>query len=345
MPAHGSLAGSIDGRDVADPSRVAVRRTDPRGGRWGTHLRAPPSWFEVLDSAPDRLPLLGDPTRPLLRKGYGTKVGIAAFFSPRRSESFDRLGVEPRFRRPFVRTLRDLHRYSFRGSDCTDELFVSDGPVDSSDAPGAAAWIAWGERQVTGDQVPWPEVPSVRGNRPWHALSGLRSGDVVLPQFRMSRHYAIANPDRIPINNSAWWGEWVDPDHREVGAALLNSTWVALAAEVVGRTNLGEGLLTCYGSDLDAIPLPDPARFVGTPAGRDLLVAWRDMKRRSVLPLADEVGLQDRRALDRAVMAGLGLDEGLAGQIQRDAVRLCDERVGLAASLREARRASAEARA
>jgi hypothetical protein len=160
---------------------------------------------------------------------------------------------------------------------------------------------------------------------------------VIVPQFRAERHYVLSNPHRILVNNSAWHGLWRDPRHAEVGVALMNSTWAALAAEVGGRTNLGEGLLTCYGPDLDDLPLPDPDRFVGTDAGRRLLQAWRRLRTRPVQALADEVTREDRRDLDEAVCAGMGLDRRLAAQIQREAVHLCATRARLATALRKAR--------
>ncbi len=301
------------------------RDASPGDGRWGPLLRAPDAWFDVTR----RAPLV--PLESVLDMGYGTKVGIAAFFSPRGRAGLQ--DVEPASRRPFVRSLRGVHAYRLRADDVASEVFVPTDPP----GPGAAERIAWGEAQRTAAGVPWPDVPSVRGNKPWYRLGRLRSGDVIVPQFRSERHYVIANPDAVPVNNSAWWGTWRDPEHRQVGTALLNSTWAALAAEVVGRVNLGEGLLTCYGPDLAALPLPDPARFVGTVAGRRLLGAWRRLERRAVLPLRDELTRGDRRDLDAAVAEGLGLDGDLASRVRRGALGLLEQRLALARALRRAR--------
>ena len=333
-PAGGHLAEAIlDGRD--DP-RLQLRRAEPTQGRWSPLLRAPDAWFEVLERADDRLIRLGDPARPLLRRAYGTKPGITDFFCPQPAE-LDRSGVEPAFRRPFLRSLRGLARYSITAADVTGELFVCPGVPDPGRHPGATAWIRRGETRRNRNGTPWPLVPSVRHNQPWYVLGTVRSGDVVLPQFRAERHHVIANPDRVPVNNSAWWGSWLDPAHREVGVALLNSTWMALAAEVIGRVNLGEGLLTCYGPDLDDLPLPDPDLFLDTPSGERLLAAWRRLRERDVLPLVEEVRRPDRIALDAAVLSGLDLPPALGDRIRQGAARLCAERLTLAASLRAAR--------
>jgi hypothetical protein len=217
------------------------------------------------------------------------------------------------------------------------ELFVCPGEVDHRHHPGAAAWIRLGQARANRSGTPWPRVPSVRGNRPWYVLGKIVSGDVLLPQFRAERHHVIDNPDRVPVNNSAWWGSWLDPAHREVGVALLNSTWMALAAEVIGRVNLGEGLLTCYGPDLDDLPMPDPQLFLGTAPGDRLLTAWRSLRERDVLPLHEEVCRRDRIALDDAVVDGLGVARSAGEQIRTAAARLCAERLDLATRLRSAR--------
>jgi adenine-specific DNA-methyltransferase len=335
-PTSGALAPAILGEAPVEPDQLQLRRRSIDGRRWSVLLRAPDAWFEVQERAGDRLVRLGDASRPLLQRGYGTKVGIAAFFSPSVAE-LDRAGVEESCRRPFIRSLRRLHRYRVGADEVDGVLFACDDDVDPTTLPGASAWIRAGAGRRSRQGVPWPEVPSVRTNKPWHRLHGVQGGDVILPQFRMRRHYAIDNPDRVPVNNSAWWGRWLDPAWRQVGTALLNSTWVALAAEVTGRVNLGEGLLTCYGPDLDAIPLPDPARYTGTRAGALLLEAWERLVRREVLPLEEEVGREDRRALDAAVLLGLDLPADLGEKITDGVVRLCQERQQLASSLRVAR--------
>lgn len=333
-PASGDLAGAIlDGRP--DP-RLELRRATATPARWSPLLRAPDVWFEVLSAAGDALVKLGDPERPRLRRAYGTKTGITAFFCPDPAE-LDRVGVEPELRRPFLRTLKGLSRYRITRADVPGELFVCPGEVDPGRHPGAAAWIARGEVRRNRNGTRWPEVPSVRNNQPWYVLGSVRGGDVILPQFRAERHHVIANPDRVPVNNSAWWGSWLDPALREGGVALLNSTWMALAAEVVGRVNLGEGLLTCYGPDLDELPMPDPARFVDGPLERRLLQAWDRLSARDVLPLPAEIEQPDRIALDAVVLEGLGLPLDLGPRIRRQAARLCTERSKLATALRDAR--------
>ena len=304
-----------------------VHRADAPEGRWTIPLRAPKVWWAVTRASAGRLRPLGD----LADLGYGTKVGIAPFFTPRAPDGAD---VEDRWRRPFLRSLRGLHRYEVRRSDVSGVLLdFSADPAAAADParnPGAAAWIHQGETRRNRGGRPYPEVPSVRHHRPWYALREVRTGPLLVPQFRAERHYILANPGAVPVNNSAWYARWRAPIDPDLVGGLLNCTWMALAAEVLGRTNLGEGLLTLYGPDLKALPVPD----VASP---DIAAAFRTIKGRAVLPLREELRLDDRAALDCAVGRALGLSSSTMEDVRSAALRMLEERCGLAEKLRSAR--------
>jgi SAM-dependent methyltransferase len=324
-------------RSWVDTERLSTSIGGQQLSRWSSLLRAPSIYFDILESAGHNLVRLGDTEHVLLRKGYGTKVGVSAFFSPRKADQFKRFSVEEAYLRPFVRSLRGIHRYVLKSEDVQGRIFVcEEKQLSASASPGALSYIHWGEQQTKG-ATPWSQVPSVRGNKPWYQLPELRTGDVILPQFRMDRHYILSNPERLPVNNSAWWGQWLNPAHREVGIALLNCTWLALSTETVGRVNLGEGLLTCYGPELDDIHIPNPDLFVGTPAGTRLMTAWKELSRRAVLPLRQEIEKGDRNELDAAVLDGLGLNAALLRPLQLAASSLLEQRLRLASNLHASR--------
>ena len=296
-------------------ARQAAPATLRGAARWSPLLRAPDPWFETLEQAGDRLVPLGD----RLKLRYGLKPGVSDFFCPRGGLP----GVEASCRRPFLRTLKGRFSYTLEPQDADGELFVA--PADLSALPGAAAHVAWGAQQRTRGGKPWPEAPSLRALTPWYRIEPGAPGDLVVPQFRMRHHHVLTNEHGLQVNNSAWFGTWRDPAWRELGAALINSSWMALAAEVLGRANLGEGLLTCYGPDLKLLPLPDPPR-IDAPAA--VLAAWHTLRQRPALPFPDEVLQPDRQALDRAVFAALGLDG--ARDVAAAAAALVKARVELA---------------
>jgi adenine-specific DNA-methyltransferase len=338
-PASGELAYAVLGLSDGDVKTRTLPKEDLTAfPRWSEPLRAPQVWFDVLEQARGLRPLRSwQPA--FLQLKYGTKPGISAFFAPR-GRALEAAGVEPAFRRPFLRSLRDLDTYTVHTDAVKTELLHWDGDVpDKAAAPGLHRWIWKGSRTRTAAGVRWPKVKSVQGNKPWYRLRRVETGDVLIPQFRASRHAVFANPEGVPVNNSAWWGRFTDPAWREIGAAMLNSSWTALAFEVCGRVNLGEGLLTAYGPDLQRLPLPHPKRFVGTPHGAALVEAWRSMRERDVLPWALEMGQEDRVALDAAFLAGIGVsDRTVAPAVRAGTRRLLEERTGLASALRASRR-------
>ncbi len=321
-------------RDGQDSEDVRCRTVTPdalrQATRWSSFLRAPEVWFDVLSS------FGGAFVRPseVLKLAYGTKPGVSGFFAPRDVSELD--GVEASCLRPFLRTLKGVDGYVVRASDVQGRLFVAPRTVAS--LPGAAAWIAWGERGRTRSGLPWPQAASVRSNKPWWRLPPPRTGALLFPQFRAARHHVIDNPDRVSVNNSAWWGAWTDPAMHGPGIALLNTSWMALAAEVLGRVNLGEGLLTLYGPEIAALPLPDPRR-VSAADRRPLQEAWASVSARPVLPFLEEVLRPDRQALDHAALRSLGLDPSLAGPIRDAAATLMAARLALAHSRRSSKRA------
>jgi hypothetical protein len=94
---------------------------------------------------------------------------------------------------------------------------------------------------------------------------------------------------------------------RKVVAALLNSTWVALCAELGGRVNLGEGILWIAAYEAGQLPLPNPARITDAQASA-LESAFDALATRPVLPLAEQVAQPARHSLDETVFDLLQLD-------------------------------------
>ena len=301
---------------LVDAARIAA------ADQWSPLLRAPDSWFTVLER------LAPPPLSASLDLAYGLKPGITGFFAPRTPPD-----VEPDCLVPFLRSLRPIDSYVLDPADVSDRLFLPPDPPP----PKAAAWIAAGAASRTRRGTPYPEVPSVRTYSPWWRLPAPASGPVLVPQFRAARHHVIDNPHAVPVNNSAWFGRWRDPDDHPAGIALLNTSLLALAAEVLGRTNLGDGLLTLYGPELAALPLPSPATYRNEPALAD---AWARLSSRPVLPFPDEAEQPDRHALDAALLAPHGLLD-VAPTLRADAVALLDERLQRARKRRSARAAAA----
>ena len=92
---------------------------------------------------------------------------------------------------------------------------------------------------------------------------------------------------------------------------------------------MGDGVLTCYGSELADLPLVKPALF--SHAQQQVLkTSFSRLCARSVLPVEKEVDQKDRQELDLIVLSALGLTgltaASLLGEIYTALCQLVDQR-------------------
>ena len=117
-----------------------------------------------------------------------------------------------------------------------------------------------------------------------------------------------------------------DPDLVKVFAALLNSTWVALQAELLGRSNFGEGVLWMAGYEVSKIQLPDP--YALAPAERNSLEdALTLVVETRILPISEQVSQSAQQALDTVVFDLLNLAPSEREAVVEAAVELTESRI------------------
>jgi len=123
-----------------------------------------------------------------------------------------------------------------------------------------------------------------------------------------------------------------DADHV---CLLLNSTISLYFIEIVGRKNLGGGLLTFYGYELRMHYFPNPRLVTYT---KELIQVYKNISRRAIKSIFEECGidpeseipiedqdpkpLPDRAELDKAVFDVLGLTESERKDVYRGVCRL-----------------------
>jgi hypothetical protein len=136
----------------------------------------------------------------------------------------------------------------------------------------------------------------------------------------------------IALDQQLYGIELREPTLRKVVAALLNSTWTALCAELGGRVNLGDGILWIAAYEAGQLPLPDPARISDAQTSA-LEAAFDALTARPVWPIAEEVKRSDRHALDEVVFDLLGLDDAGRKTIRMAVVELAQARLTRAKSV------------
>jgi methylase of polypeptide subunit release factors len=315
---------------------------------WGLVLRSPPEITAWLAQPEAHLPL-----ERLGRVRYPLKTGINRFFYLGREQA-EIWGIEPEFLRPVVKSIRKIRHYRIDDSDCEVFLFsclLEKPELEARGKTGALSYIGWGEtqmappRQKRAHPVPWPEVPSVRGNRPWYAIHPLPSAHLLCSRFLDRRFmFPVCNGDFI--EDQTFYGLTLQDSQRHpplLIAALLNSTLSFAMLEFNARTSLGEGVLQYARCDMAAFPVVDPALY--EPKEREAIAeAFAVMVRQPVLTVAEELDLPERMALDRLILAPLCRLLGLGdAEIFREALgvallsRMAERRQMARSQIRRAR--------
>ena len=248
----------IDSYEDSDIRVRAIRQGDLRiqvetAGRtvkWGPYLRAPDVYFDLLQTCADKLVPLGEVAE--VRRGITTGINEFFYLTP---EQIKHWKIEKQFLKPVIRSSKECPSLIVNEKKLKYKVFCCNKPKSQLAGTNALRYIRWGEKQRTASGVPWPQVPSVAGREQWYYLPENIVADFLLLRFRDQRHYTPSNPSHFPVGDTVFVGAFREPSIAKVGIALLNSFISFLSAEVIGRVNLGDGLLTTYGPEIKAARL------------------------------------------------------------------------------------------
>lgn len=290
--------------------------------RWGTILRAPGAYFTLHAATPDAWVSAGEVAE--VTRGFTS--GANAFFFVRdvtaevgedlraelgvtegrglrviaaRGRGASRyFAVEERFLFPLIKTPREVSGYTIREADLPWRVLLL--PPDEEYLQGlrVVKYVRWGEAQGFNRRATVCSRPF------WWSLPKLLPPQVLARQFYDRRFNFPYNPGAALCDHTFYYlTGCADP---ELFAALLNSSLTYLHVELWGRSNMGDGVLTFYGPELADLPLPRPELFSDV-LGAELKRAFQRLAARPVLTIEREIEQSDRRDLDLAVLAGLGL--------------------------------------
>jgi len=293
-------------RVVKQGELLADLDREKKTSKWGVYLRAPEVYFEILDKCQDKLV----PLKEVAEIRFGIKTGINEFFYLT-EDKIKHWGIEEEFLVPIVTSPKEVEGLSIEPTKVKYKAFLCHKGKEELQKEGkinALKYIEWGKQQLTAAGVPWHSVPSVKSRKLWWDLGEREPGDFMLNRFVNERFFIPDNPNRAFLGDVVFEGMFKNSEYRQIASVLLNCTFTALSAELVGRLNLGEGLLTTYGPEIEEFLLPDPAHFVGQPNEDELVKAFDKLSKRPIKPIFEEVKMRDRQKLDRLVLKALGLD-------------------------------------
>jgi len=321
--------------------------------KWGLYIRAPQVYFDLLQRAGDKFV----PLSQIAEVRFGIKTGINDFFylqplGPESNAGTLRVRnargwvgeIESACLRPVIKSPKEAKGLVVDAADLQYRLFLP--PVREVQAeenepsqanlekellsayPLAHAYVKWGEQQRTAEGQPWPQVPSVQGRKAWWLLGSPARFDFLISRF-VDKRFFIPAAERLEVADTFFVGEVEETENAKILTALLNSSLYALEIEIKGRVNLGDGLLTFYGPDIDATFVPRVDGF-SSHSQQSILDAYGKLTKRPVKPIAQEVRQKDRQALDATVLEALGLDPArYQKRIYEGLVEMVEERLAL----------------
>jgi hypothetical protein len=278
--------------------------------KWGKYLRAPDVYFEILETCHEKLV----PFRSVADIRWGIKTGINNFFylqplnnsgvntdliKCKNAKGFE-VDIESIYLKKVINSPKHIEGYIVNSEKLDIVLFVcnvSKKELKSRGHYGALEYIEWGERQVTKEGHKWSEVPSVQGRKDWYNINEEGNFEFIMPQFYDKKfviphlnNSAVATNNFFIVNSK---------DNKEIpNKEFFNSTLYYLFIEIAGRTNMGEGVLTLYGPDIDSTYLMSDQVKMNSPTKLT----------HNVMSIFDEIKLKNRRELDEIVLTALGLD-------------------------------------
>jgi type I restriction-modification system DNA methylase subunit len=325
---------------LADDQAETLQReaVQYKGGKWGQYVRAPDIWFDISETAEDRLV----PLHELAEIQRGFTSGADKFYCVRdvtdaqlkkypKTAKFEQVWgiwpkdtkkiriirdgdgglhlVEARFLEPEFHTLMEAKRPVIRVED-VGRLIIN-APVRRASLRGThlGRYVAYAE------EWGWNTGPTIASRarvRPWYDL-GLRPkeerADMFWPKIQQYRHIVPWNEDGLPCNSSiynVWARDGVLP---KVLWSVLNSSLVALSKHQFGRIRGIEGNLQVDVFSANSMLVPDIRQVESEMAARAVQAAEMMSQGLSRRYLYEEFDLESRQQLDDAVLEIIGVED------------------------------------
>jgi methylase of polypeptide subunit release factors len=309
-----------DSRDSADLAvRVVPQAELDAGAKWGPLLRAPDVYF-LGQRAPRTIPIGEVAT---IYRGQTTGANSFFYLGDRDVQQW---GIEDCFLQPLLKSPKEADRLCVEPGDLEQRVLMVGSDADALVNTRVSEYIRWGEAQAIDRRS------TCARRSPWYALPRHECAQARLawPKGVWNRHFILVVQGGI-VADQQFYVLTVRPGHLQLVAALLNSTWMALQAELVGRSNFGEGVLWLAGDEVAQVRIPDPQSLAPSTARQleDLFVA---LARESLVSLDESVTQPARQELDELVFDLLGFAPPERRTAVEAAVQLVRDRVARAGS-------------
>jgi len=280
---------------------------DTEATKWMQYLRAPDVYFEILEKCKDKLTNLKD----IANINFGIKTGINEFFYLEKTKNNNgeityknssglMFNIEKEYLKKIIKSPKDTETIEIDDKSLNSYIFIcnkSKSELTKLKHQNALDYINWGETQKTNSGILWMDVPSVKNRDYWYSIQTKGKYEILIQRF-FDKKFVF--PD---LNNNLLAGDtffvFASKSKKSYkNKIFLNSSIFHLFVETLGRSNMGDGVLTFYGPDIESTYLIKD----------NIEINFNKEITRKILPIFDEVKQKDRKELDSAVLKALGLD-------------------------------------
>ncbi len=230
-----------------------------KGWRWGAHFfKAPDILIEILENKPMGLKCLGQQCEieTYLNTGGSDDFFIVnkiretdEYFTIKPPGTSECFVIERKFLVGLIDSPSEVLPY-LKNSFEPSKLLLQVRPEDNLKGTLCADYITWGEKQG------FNMKSGTKNRNPWYTLprQSLSGSKIIWPCRTGQRHVVAFNPNEIVSHR--FYRIHSNQDS-EVLAAFLNSTFIALCAEVFSGSSLGQGVLDINKPVLEQMPVID----------------------------------------------------------------------------------------
>ncbi len=156
--------------------------------------------------------------------------------------------------------------------------------------------------------------------------------DVISNRFIGARLCFFEGGDFI-VNDSFFIATLKKKYRKKIVLALMNSTLSLMILELLGRKNLGAGVLCVYGPELSEHQILKP-ELLSESQIKNLEKSYNSMSKRTILPIFDEIKMSDRHSIDEIVFTVLGLTNSEKNAVYEAVIDLVEARLKKAESFK-----------
>ncbi len=225
--------------------------------------------------------------------------------------------IEKEFIKKALTLTRDIHHYIIDDIKANDVIFQVNLLNDfkskngfeinkyrtylKKNYPYAFAYILSGEKKKVrikankAEEIIVSELPSCSSRPAWFDLGEQLEKDFLLLQFRDKRNWTPIVNTNFLLGNVVFFGTFNNKKRKKLYALSLNSTFSILQSEMLGRVNLGDGLLTTYGPDLEVLQVLDME--LSKEQEKEITSVYKLLHDVQVLSIFDELNTDDASKL------------------------------------------------